>query len=467
MLKVLIVDDETAFASATKKLLNQSGFAATTALSLQSARQQLSKQTPDVVLLDIMLPDGSGLDLFQEIDIDTVRIVVMTAQPTLDIAIDALRSQVTDFLIKPVDVKQLIASLHAIEQAQARAQPIVARNDLKPTFEQFVGNSQAMLALYKLIDRVAPSTANVLIRGASGTGKELVAQAIHNRSTRNKQPFLSLNCGAVSAELIGSELFGHERGAFTGANRQHRGYFERANGGTLFLDEITEMPLEQQVQLLRVLETGTLTRLGGDQEITIDVRIIAATNRDPKSAINNGHLREDLYFRLAVFPIQMPTLAERDGDVALLAQYFLDYFNNEGSTHKHFAEHTLSWLQQRPWPGNVRELRNAVQRAHILADEAISEEHFPEQASTPSATFAAPAADTNIPQTTNSSGQLSFSVGNTAIDEAERQLIYATLAHFKDNKPKTAAALGISLKTLYNRLKQYEEEGRAPDVSNN
>ena len=459
MLRVLIVDDESTFVAATEKLLEQRGFEVASALDLQTARRYLSTQLPDVLLLDIVLPDGSGLDLIQEIDPDAkTRIVVMTAHPTLDIAIDSLRARVADFLIKPVDVQHLLSSLKAIERAQTQTRPIKPSAGFEPAFEQFVGNSDAMLSLYKLIDRVAPSNASVLIRGASGTGKELVAQAIHARSERRDKPHLSINCGAVSVELIGSELFGHERGAFTGANRQHLGYFERANGGTLFLDEVTEMPLEQQVKLLRVLETGKLTRLGGDQEIAVDVRIVAATNRDPATAIREGHLREDLYFRLAVFPIQIPSLNERDGDIKLLAEFFLNHLNRDSKTNKRFAPGTKDWLERQRWPGNVRELKNAMQRAFLLADDSIAREHFPEQLSNP----ISPPTTSSTVQPVGKDGDLRFSVGQTPIDEAERQLIYATLKHYKDNKSKTADALGISLKTLYNRLKQYEEEGRTP-----
>jgi DNA-binding NtrC family response regulator len=285
-----------------------------------------------------------------------------------------------------------------------------------------------------------------MIQGNSGAGKELVAQAIHNYSERRDQPFLGLNCGAISAELIGSELFGHERGSFTGATRQHYGHFERANGGTLFLDEITEMPMELQVQLLRVLETGKLMRIGGDEEIDVNVRIITATNRNPQQAISQGYFREDLYFRLAVFPIHMPSLDQREGDIGLLARYFLIQLNQEEGTQKRFTEGALTWLEQQRWPGNVRELKNAVQHAFIMAEEEISEASFPKMQMLTSQTTAA------------SHGGLNITIGSTPIDEAERQLIYATLEHYKGNKPKTAEVLGISLKTLYNRLNQYEKK---------
>lgn len=444
MTHVIIVDDDKAFTGATAALLRHKGFSVTTALDLASARQMLATANADILLLDVLLPDGSGLDLLQEMDSDSpLRIVIMTAHPTVDVAVDSLRARAADFLIKPVAPQALVDCLKTIERALARAAPITASVGPKPAFEQLVGNAPAMLEIYKLIERVAPSRASVLIRGPSGSGKELVAQAIHARSERNAKPFLSLNCGAVSKELIGSELFGHERGSFTGAARQHQGYFERCKGGTLFLDEITEMPLELQVQLLRVLETNILTRLGGDQEIAVDARIVAATNRDPQAAIKNGMLREDLYFRLAVFPIQMPALSERASDIPLLAEYFLGQLNKEEGEEKRFASGTLTFLQQQPWQGNVRELKNAVQRAFILADAELSPDHFQ------------PSSNAGAKVSVSADG-LNVAVG-TPIDEVERQLIFATLKQYQGDKNKTADVLGISLKTLYNRLKQYEE----------
>lgn len=451
MTHILIVDDDAAFSTATAKLLKKQQCTVSTATTLEQAREQLQQQPPEILLLDVMLPDGSGLDLLQDIASDSdIRIVMMTAHPTLDIAIDSLRSRVADFLIKPIELQQLLATLQRLRRAMERSQPIVPSTGVKPAFEQFVGNSPAMLRVYKLIDRVASSDASVLIRGASGTGKELVAQALHNRSERHAQPFLSINCGAVSKELIGSELFGHEKGSFTGAARQHQGYFERANGGTLFLDEVTEMPLELQVQLLRVLETGKLVRLGGDKEIAVNVRIVAATNRFPQEAIKEGLLREDLYFRLAVFPIEMPSLADREGDISLLAEFFLQRLNRDkpDNTPKRFSAEASRWLEQHPWTGNVRELQNTVQRAFIMADEEITPEYFP--ASPEPSTVAKTAVSV-------SDEGLNVPVG-TPIDEVERQLIQMTLKKYKGDKPKTAETLGISLKTLYNRLNQYEND---------
>jgi DNA-binding NtrC family response regulator len=284
----------------------------------------------------------------------------------------------------------------------------------------------------------------VLLQGESGTGKDLIARLIHKSSPRHEQPYLAINCGAISPQLIGSELFGHERGSFTGAHRQHKGYFEQASGGTLFLDEITEMPLELQVQLLRVLEEGTLVRIGGDRPIVVDVRLIAATNRDPGQAIRDGKLREDLYFRLSVFPIQVPALRERGADdIARLAKHFLNTLNHRYGTDKRLTPAALRWLEQNDWPGNVRQLGNAVQRGFILAEAEIDTAHL-----TGFAPFNSFEPD----------DPLQLRVG-TPIEVAERRLILTTLDHYRGDKPRTAEVLGISLKTLYNRLKQYQEKG--------
>lgn len=302
------------------------------------------------------------------------------------------------------------------------------------------GASRPMQHLYRMLARVAPTEATVFLQGESGTGKELIAQTIHDLSNRHDTVFVPVNCGALPVSLIESELFGHERGSFTGASRQHKGYFERASGGTLFLDEITEMPLELQVNLLRVIETGTLVRLGGNAEIHVDVRVIAATNRAPAEAVAEDKLREDLYFRLSAFPIRIPPLRERGEDVALLAQHFLSLLNAADGIEKRLTPQAMSLIETHDWPGNVRELKNSMQRAYILADEVIDSDHFPQRTSPPAE---------------NGRHALDFSVGTT-IDDAERRLILATLEHFNGDKRRAADTLGISLKTIYNRLKRYQ-----------
>jgi two-component system response regulator AtoC len=316
----------------------------------------------------------------------------------------------------------------------------VLRSELRRLghFGQMLGAAPAMQKLYNHIARVAPTEATVLLLGESGTGKELAAQTIHELSLRQKHPFLPVNCGAISPQLIESEIFGHEKGSFTGADRQHKGYFERANGGTLFLDEITEMPIELQVKLLRVLETGTFMRIGGNQEIETDVRVVAASNRDPEQAVSEGKLRLDLYHRLNVFPLRIPPLRERGSDIELLAQHFLDELNATHGTDKVLSADGLACLSNYHWPGNVRELRNYMQRAFILSDHTID------------ASALAPVITTQSPVGMT----LAIPVG-TSLADVDRKLIYATLELCGGVKKRAADILGISLKTLYNRLEEY------------
>jgi len=303
-------------------------------------------------------------------------------------------------------------------------------------FGVLYGGSTAMRDVYRRVEKVAPTAATVLITGESGSGKELVARTIHDRSERARAPFVAVNCGAIPANLIEAELFGYEKGAFTGAARQHRGCFERAEGGTLFLDEITEMAPEMQVRLLRVLETGRFTRVGGEEELRARARIIAATNRDPRQAVADGHLREDLMYRLAVFPIALPPLRDREGDVDLLAERFLHELNEAAGTDKRFTRQAMTTLRAHCWPGNVRELRNAIQRAFILADDLVELDFADVGCATPEG------ACLRVP------------VG-TPLAEIERQAIYATLDLCGGNKRRCAEMLGVGLKTLYNRLAEY------------
>jgi DNA-binding NtrC family response regulator len=305
------------------------------------------------------------------------------------------------------------------------------------------GSSPAMQRVYEMIDRVAPTDASVLIVGESGSGKELVADSIH-RASRRRGPFVAVNCGAIPPSLVEAELFGYEKGAFTGAGRTHRGYFERAAGGTLFLDEITEMSLDAQVRLLRVLESGSFWRVGGDAEIRAQVRVIAATNRDLGGAVAEGRLREDLMYRLAVFPISLPPLRSRGADLELLARHFLAELNEEAGTDKTLSKRSLDVLRTHPWPGNVRELKNCVHRAFILADEEVEVEHMLPATAAPS----------------DDSGRLSFALG-TPLAAMEKRTILATLAHCRGNKRRAAHVLGVSLKTLYNRLNEYSAEAAA------
>jgi DNA-binding NtrC family response regulator len=306
-------------------------------------------------------------------------------------------------------------------------------------FGPLIGASDRMQEVYDLVAKVAPTDASVFILGETGTGKEMVAQTLHEMSKRAKQPFIPLNCGAVSPNLIESEVFGHERGSFTGADRSHKGHFERAHPGTLFLDEISEMPIDLQVKLLRVLETGTILRVGGSEPLQVDVRVIAASNRKPEQAVAEGKMREDLLYRLNVFPVQLPPLREREDDVMLLAEHFLEDLNRESEAPpKRFTKAALDRLRAHSWPGNVRELKNVIQRAFILAPNDIGVDALPLGV---------------VEERLGSS--LVIRVG-TPVDEAERRLILATLEHCAGDKKKAAEILKISLKTLYNRLNVYK-----------
>jgi DNA-binding NtrC family response regulator len=310
-------------------------------------------------------------------------------------------------------------------------------------FGAIIGASPPMRRVYDMIERVSPTDVTVLIIGESGSGKELVAQSIHERSARSAGPFVAINCGAIPSTLIEAELFGYEKGSFTGASRAHAGVFERAKGGTLFLDEITEMPIEMQTRLLRVLETQRFCRVGGTQDVVTDIRVVAATNRDPFRAVKDGKLREDVLYRLAVFPIQVPALRERGTDVLRLAESFLAERNLAAGTQKRLSPQALLHLQQHPWPGNVRELKNAVERAFILADDEL--DLIPLGSSGGVGMGATAAAAIHVP------------VG-ARLDQAERSLIEATLQHYHGNKRRAAQVLGCSLKTLYNKLKGYARE---------
>ncbi|MFC0128024.1 sigma-54-dependent transcriptional regulator [Ralstonia solanacearum] len=441
---ILIVEDDASARAALGELVSAEGFTTAQAGSLRDARIQISRHSPDAVLIDLVLPDGNGMDLLEDIPSHSgTEIIVMTGHASVETAVEALRMGAADYLVKPVNFQRLKSILARIPRpGDLKAEIGNLRGELRRLglFGQMLGNSSAMQTLYDQVSRVAPTEATVLLIGESGTGKELAAQTIHDLSLRRKQPFLPVNCGAISPNLIESEMFGHERGSFTGADRQHKGYFERANGGTLFLDEITEMPVELQVKLLRVLETGVFMRVGTNREIDTDVRVIAATNRDPEEAVADGKLRADLYHRLNVFPLQLPPLRERGKDVELLAQHFLDQLNAHNNTKKTFLPQAMDTLRAYNWPGNVRELRNYVQRAYIMSDDTgISTEAVPLQVSTTQA---------------SSGSTLTIPVG-TSLASADKKIILATLEQCGGVKKRAAELLGISLKTLYNRLEEY------------
>jgi DNA-binding NtrC family response regulator len=443
MSHALIVDDDVDSLTALAVLVNREGFTTDTASTLREAREKMAQRRTDVVLLDLVLPDGNGMDLFQDIESRSItEVVLITGHASLETSVEALRLGAADYLVKPVNVKQLQSILSRVARpADLKAEINKLRGDLRSLghFGRLIGVSSAMQKVYDQIARVAPTPATVLITGESGTGKELVSQTIHDLSRRKKELFIPINCGAISPQLIESEIFGHEKGSFTGATRLHKGYFERAYGGTLFLDEITEMPLELQVKLLRVLETNTFMRVGGDEHLETDVRVIAATNRPLAEAVAQGKLREDLLYRLQVFPIHLPPLRERAEDIDLLANHFLADINRTESAHKAFTPEALAQLRTYPWTGNVRELKNVVHRAFIMTDDVIDAPYLPRELG------ALPLVNSNF---------LNVGVG-MKIAEVERHLILTTLKHCDGSKEKTAEMLGVSVRTLYNRMREY------------
>jgi len=444
--KVLVVDDEPAERDGLARLVGQWGYEVETAASGEEALDLIETQHPAVVLTDLVLPEMDGLTLLQKLK-ETGRppiVLLVTGHGTVETAVEAMRHGAFDYLTKPVDATRLQVLLEkSIEQESLSREVSFLRHQLrqKGSFGQLVGQSRGMQEVYRWIELAATSSAPVLVYGESGTGKELVARTIHDLSNRRNKPFVAINCAAIPETLIESELFGHERGAFTGATERRLGCFELADGGTLFLDEIAEMDSNTQAKLLRVLQEGNFRRVGGGKgEIQVDVRVVAATNRVPAGAIAQGQLREDLFYRLNVFSIALPPLRERREDIPLLAKTFIDEFNRQDNRQvRGLTTEAERELERHAWPGNVRELRNVIQRAVVLSGTGlISVEHLPENvlravASSP----AAPAGSV------------------TPIREMERDLILRALEETSQDKRRAAQLLGISLKTLYNKLAKY------------
>ena len=440
----LIVDDDTDTRDFLSEVARAEGFSVAAADTLRSARAQLTRRYPDVLLADLQLPDGNGMELIGDLDraIET-EIIVVTGHASVGTAVDALRAGATDYLTKPIEVERL-ANIFRRQPRTVDLKHEIGelRDELRKVgrFGHLLGSSPPMQALYDKIARVAPTSATVLLIGENGTGKELAARTIHDLSKRKRAPFLAINCGAMSPQSIESELFGHEEGSFAGADQQHKGFFERAGGGTILLDEITEMSFALQVKLLRVLETGTFVRVGSTQPIATDVRVLAATNRQPGKAVVEGKFREDLYHRLNVFPIHVPPLRDRGTDLEMLAEHFLNELNATEQSAKRFGASATASLYQHTWPGNVRELKNYVQRAYLLADAVIDNDAQSEAA----------------PASADEDEEITVRIG-TPLDEIEERVTMATLARCGHVKKRAAEILGISLKTLYNRLEGYSQ----------
>jgi DNA-binding NtrC family response regulator len=443
--KVLVVDDEPAEREGLARLVGQWGYEVETASSGEEALSLVESQHPAVVVTDLVLPEMDGLVLLQKLK-ETGRppvVLFVTGHGSVATAVEAVRQGALDYLEKPVDATRLqVLLMKSIDQEEISREVKLLRHELRQrgSFGQLVGQSKGMHEVYRWIDLAGTSTAPVLVYGESGTGKELVARTIHDRSNRRNRPFVAINCAAIPETLIESELFGHERGAFTGATERRLGCFELADTGTLFLDEISEMDNSTQAKLLRVLQEGNFRRVGGKSEIQVDVRVIAATNRVPTEAMAQGQLREDLFYRLNVFAIKLPSLRERREDIILLADTFVKEFNRQDNRQVGgLTPDAEKALERYGWPGNVRELRNVIQRAVVLGSTGlIGTEHLPEnvlRATEP----ARPASKGSV----------------TPIREMERELILRALEETSQDKRRAAALLGISLKTLYNKLAKY------------
>jgi DNA-binding NtrC family response regulator len=450
--KVLIVEDELHALTGLAELVSGWGYRTDTARDGVEALEKALLWQPGIVVTDLKMPRMDGLELLERLGElkQNQAVVVLTAQGSIEAAVDAMKLGAYDFIQKPVDAVRLRQILsNASRQRETEQELEVTRRKLRDTgvLGSLVGSSKKMQELFALIERVAPSNVSVLITGESGTGKELVARTLHALSPRKARPFVAVNCAAIPETLIESEIFGHEKGAFTGAMERRAGCFELAEEGTLLLDEIGEMPIGTQAKLLRVLEERTLRRLGSKIESPVDVRVLAATNKNPDEAVADGHLRADLFYRLNVFNIHMPPLREHKEDIPAIVESMIEDMNS-----KHDRRITgvdsgmMQLLMATSWPGNVRELRNTIERAVVLGGEGLLEaRHLP------------PGFGRYVERpvdTISLENAIRVEVGST-IDEAERLLILRTLESHGNNKTRAAETLGISLKTLHNKLKEY------------
>lgn len=453
MADVLLVEDKDSLRRVLRLTLENAGYSVSEAVDATSALNEIATARHRLVLTDLRMPNGSGLDVLRaarSADAD-VPVIVMTAFGSIDEAVQAMKDGAHDFLQKPVDSNHLLLLVErALEQARLRTENVLLREEWSRRygFPRILGESETLKRAVGETQRVAQTEATVLLLGESGTGKELFARAVHHLSPRRDKPFVAINCAAIPETLIENELFGHERGAFTGANDRRQGKFELASGGTVFLDEIGELPLAVQGKLLRAIEEKVVDRIGGRAPVAVDVRVVAATNKDLKAAVDNGEFRGDLFFRLAVFPIEIPPLRDRGDDVVLLARHFAAQLGKElRGREAQLSAAAVAAVQQHHWPGNVRELENAIERACILTDTMMLEPHD-------LGLVAAKTGEAEVLREVDLSGTLS-DVGHRALRLVERRKIVNALEANLGNKSKTAEDLGVSYKTLLNKMKEY------------
>ena len=453
MADILLVEDKDSLRRVLRLTLENAGYSVAEAIDARTALNEIATSRHRLVLTDLRMPNGSGLDVLRSAraaDAD-VPVIVMTAFGSIDEAVQAMKDGAHDFLQKPVDSNHLLLLVErALEQARLRTENILLREEWSRRygFPRILGESETLKRAVGETQRVAQTEATVLLLGESGTGKELFARAVHHLSARRDNPFVAINCAAIPETLIENELFGHERGAFTGATDRRQGKFELASGGTVFLDEIGELPLAVQGKLLRAIEEKVVDRIGGSAPVAVDVRVVAATNKDLKAAVDNGQFRGDLFFRLAVFPIEVPPLRDRGDDIIVLAQHFAAEIGRElRGREAQLSSGAVDALKQHHWPGNVRELENAIERACILSDSLILEPA--DLGLGPSATH-----ESESLEQLDLSGTLS-EVAHRALRIVERRKIVRALEANHGNKSKTAEDLGVSYKTLLNKIKEY------------
>ncbi|MEM7099122.1 MAG: sigma-54 dependent transcriptional regulator [Pseudomonadota bacterium] len=452
---VLIVEDSPTLQDTYATLLSHEGFEIDVSETAEGGLKLMNQRDFDVLLLDLELPGMSGMEMLDRISVldHHPSVIVVTATGSVQEAVSCLSKGVIDFIEKPISPPRLSITVNnAIKQRALEHQVVQLKQTFQPEgFERFIGASEAMQTVYTLIRSAAPSTAPVFITGESGTGKELCAEAIHSRSTRADGPFVVLNCAAIPRELMESEIFGHEKGAFTGATSDRLGAAERADGGTLFLDELCEMHIDLQSKLLRFLQTKAIQKVGGAKTKHVDVRIVCATNRDPWEEVQRGNLREDLFYRLHVIPIPLPALRDRQGDSKLLAERFLTrYAEEENKPFAAFAPEVLDWIESNQWAGNVRELENAIRQIVVLNEgETVTRAMLPEQK------LIEPTQD--APETPSANHLPTEPMELKPLWQFEKELIERAIDLCGDNVPKAAAALEISPSTIYRKLQSWEQ----------
>ena len=479
MEKILLIDDEADVQYSFKRIFNSPEVQITTASSGEEGLLSLRAQKPDLVIMDVRMAGLSGLETLRKIrELDTkLPVLIMTAYGTTQTAIEAMKLGAYDYLLKPFDVPKLKS---IVFDALKAAKAIVQTDSFQPLLENedyeqgIIGRSEPMQEVFKTIGQVAGSSATVLVTGESGTGKELVAKAIHKHGNRSSKPFVAINCAAIPEALLESELFGHERGAFTGAHAQRIGRFEQCHGGTIFLDEIGDMPLATQAKILRIIQTGSFERVGGNTALSVDVRIIAATNKMLEQAVAAREFREDLFYRLNVVRIQMPPLRERHGDIRLLINFFLKKISQvQNQLPKSISEESLDILEKHSWPGNVRELENVIHRAIVMASgNTILASNLPpelQHLKRPTTTHdeaghsanpLTPSKASEAPQTIEALGKLLFEWARNdkslkILPAVERELVIQSLAETNGNQVKAAKLLGITRATLRKRIEKF------------